>query len=217
MGDGFLLRTFPDYFPQTADAISPSFSRRWPTSGFSTARGACWTADTSESPSDGDASSFLPDVLQEDAPQRFYLSPKAAAGIIRRAKKRGRKLPKELAPALTELARRNHLAPGSEVQGQTCPTPKLDGLPPVQPSVVSGEREPADPPATNVRTSSLPVAVSENQRAEVRETSYARQLTTGGGKPGQGYPMMRDGKKVRRLTPTECERLQGFPDGWTIP
>jgi DNA (cytosine-5)-methyltransferase 1 len=24
-----------------------------------------------------------------------------------------------------------------------------------------------------------------------------------------------DGVKIRRLTPTECERLQGFPDGWT--
>lgn len=24
-----------------------------------------------------------------------------------------------------------------------------------------------------------------------------------------------DGYKIRRLTPTECERLQGFPDGWT--
>ena len=23
------------------------------------------------------------------------------------------------------------------------------------------------------------------------------------------------GDGVRRLTPTECERLQGFPDGWT--
>src|SRR5690606_14612163 len=23
------------------------------------------------------------------------------------------------------------------------------------------------------------------------------------------------GSAVRRLTPTECERLQGFPDGWT--
>ncbi len=23
------------------------------------------------------------------------------------------------------------------------------------------------------------------------------------------------GMQVRRLTPTECERLQGFPDGWT--
>jgi DNA (cytosine-5)-methyltransferase 1 len=24
-----------------------------------------------------------------------------------------------------------------------------------------------------------------------------------------------DGYVVRRLTPAECERLQGFPDGWT--
>lgn len=27
--------------------------------------------------------------------------------------------------------------------------------------------------------------------------------------------MVNDGSVVRRLTPTECERLQGFPDGWT--
>ena len=32
------------------------------------------------------------------------------------------------------------------------------------------------------------MGVSENQRAEVRLTDVARQLTTGGGKPGQGYP-----------------------------
>ena len=25
-----------------------------------------------------------------------------------------------------------------------------------------------------------------------------------------------DGMKIRRLTPLECERLQGFPDGWTV-
>lgn len=24
-----------------------------------------------------------------------------------------------------------------------------------------------------------------------------------------------NGQRIRRLTPTECERLQGFPDGWT--
>jgi DNA (cytosine-5)-methyltransferase 1 len=30
-------------------------------------------------------------------------------------------------------------------------------------------------------------------------------------KPGHSIPVM----SVRRLTPTECERLQGFPDGWT--
>lgn len=29
------------------------------------------------------------------------------------------------------------------------------------------------------------------------------------------YQFMQVGMRVRRLTPTECERLQGFPDGWT--
>lgn len=24
-----------------------------------------------------------------------------------------------------------------------------------------------------------------------------------------------DGARIRKLTPLECERLQGFPDGWT--
>jgi DNA (cytosine-5)-methyltransferase 1 len=59
------------------------------------------------------------------------------------------------------------------------------------------------------------MAFSENQRGEVLETEYSRQITTGGGKPDQGYPAVRDGMAVRRLMPVECERLQGFPDGWT--
>jgi len=28
-------------------------------------------------------------------------------------------------------------------------------------------------------------------------------------------PLMNEGSVVRRLTPIECERLQGFPDNWT--
>lgn len=34
---------------------------------------------------------------------------------------------------------------------------------------------------------------------------------------GSGYPnaQILDGATIRRLTPMECERLQGFPDGWT--
>lgn len=67
------------------------------------------------------------------------------------------------------------------------------------------------------RGTPLVASVSENQRGEVLETDYAHQLTTGGGKPGQGFSAARIGSAVRRLTPTECERLQGFPDGWTIP
>ena len=32
---------------------------------------------------------------------------------------------------------------------------------------------------------------------------------------GMRQPFIADDWKIRRLTPTECERLQGFPDGWT--
>jgi DNA (cytosine-5)-methyltransferase 1 len=61
----------------------------------------------------------------------------------------------------------------------------------------------------------MAVAFAENQRAEVREMDVAGSLATGGGKPGTGYQAVRQGLSVRRLTPTECERLQGFPDGFT--
>lgn len=32
---------------------------------------------------------------------------------------------------------------------------------------------------------------------------------------GSGQGVIKQGKRIRRLTPTECERLQGFPDHWT--
>jgi DNA (cytosine-5)-methyltransferase 1 len=60
-----------------------------------------------------------------------------------------------------------------------------------------------------------PLAISENQRGEIVQTDYAHQLTTGGGKPGQGYPPVIDDLAVRRLTPRECERLMGWPDDHT--
>lgn len=59
------------------------------------------------------------------------------------------------------------------------------------------------------------VAFSENQQGAVWESDVTQALNKGGGKPGQGYPAIRNGWAVRRLTPTECERLQGFPDGHT--
>jgi DNA (cytosine-5)-methyltransferase 1 len=67
-----------------------------------------------------------------------------------------------------------------------------------------------------VRSKDSPaVAFHENSRAELRETDIAGSMSTEGGKPGQGYPAVRNGMSVRRLTPIECERLQGFPDGYT--
>ena len=62
------------------------------------------------------------------------------------------------------------------------------------------------------------VAFAENSRAEVRleggDGSRCGAISTGGGKPGQGVPMVAQTMQVRRLTPTECARLQGFPDDY---
>ena len=46
---------------------------------------------------------------------------------------------------------------------------------------------------------------------EVMQTVIQRWGTGGGNVP----VIKGDDAVVRRLTPTECERLQGFPDGWT--
>ena len=59
------------------------------------------------------------------------------------------------------------------------------------------------------------LAIHENQRAELRLSEASGAVTCSGGKPGQGYPACLFGLDVRRLTPVECERLQGFPDGHT--
>lgn len=63
-------------------------------------------------------------------------------------------------------------------------------------------------------------AFAENSRQEVRFEGGDGQITgalsSGGGKVGQGYPAAMVGMAVRRLTPVECERLQGFPDNHTL-
>src|SRR5262245_29525860 len=60
------------------------------------------------------------------------------------------------------------------------------------------------------------VSVHEDQRTgQIYENDHTHALAQPGGKPGQGYQAVREGASVRRLTPVECERLQGFPDGWT--
>lgn len=60
------------------------------------------------------------------------------------------------------------------------------------------------------------IAFHENQRGEITTNDTLGAINNGGGKPGQGYPAVHAGMAVRRLTPRECERLQGFPDDYTL-
>lgn len=78
------------------------------------------------------------------------------------------------------------------------------------------DRQAGGPDDNSAQADLIPVrSFAQNQRGELRESEIAPQLTAGGGKPGQGYPAMRAGSTVRRLTPVECERLMSWPDGWT--
>ena len=43
----------------------------------------------------------------------------------------------------------------------------------------------------------------------------AATVTAAAGGTNTSGPKVQTGMVVRRLTPVECERLQGFPDGWT--
>jgi DNA (cytosine-5)-methyltransferase 1 len=51
--------------------------------------------------------------------------------------------------------------------------------------------------------------------AENGNLSGTLQSKTDGGYSLNNVHPVRVGKLIRRLTPLECERLQGFPDGWT--
>jgi len=66
-------------------------------------RGECWTASISEYPRDAVESS-LSDILERCVHPKYSLSSKAARGILRRAEKRGKELPKELERALQKVA-----------------------------------------------------------------------------------------------------------------
>lgn len=56
--------------------------------------------------------STLSEILEDNVPEKYYLSPKACLGILRRAKNKGRKLPDNLRIALEQK-----VAEGGEVSG----------------------------------------------------------------------------------------------------
>ena len=51
--------------------------------------------------------------------------------------------------------------------------------------------------------------IRKDNRAGTLDANYYKGLAN------QERPGVLENMRIRRLTPTECERLQGFPDGWT--
>ena len=282
-----LIENVPGLFStQSGETFSKS-SVAWMNSGTAW-RGGCLTLRLSEYPS-AVAVCSLSDILEAHAHPRFFLSPKAAQGILRRAAQRDRALPQDLGDALTALAGMGttqrlpsdktqagqdrdgtptmSVTPYSPKETAVTTTPlKLTSAAPSQgprhimetptPSrqttlfktsegserndkTASASRKPMScTPSmelanTRSRHPSSPKTEDHRERAPAedqertlspsgrpRELTVETQATKAGKKaPEQNHSPMNSGQRpllVRRLTPTECERLQGFPEGWTL-
>lgn len=122
-------RTYPELFQVTAERIlepclkksqTPIFQclqvvngqpQEWLEGGRLTPLGESLMLNIGECPSVENAST-LSEILEDSVPEKYYLSPKACLGILRRAKNKGRKLPDNLRIALEQK-----VAEGGEVLG----------------------------------------------------------------------------------------------------
>ncbi len=95
----------PDCSLPTTGELSPTSSWDWPTSGLMAA-GELLMLSSSESPNSADGFSdvSLAAILEPNVAPKYSLSPKACAGVLRRAAKRGRELPPLLLAALQTVA-----------------------------------------------------------------------------------------------------------------
>ena len=93
-----------------------------------------------------------------------------------------------------------------------------DGVSPTLNTMQGGRRQPfvKVPEATKKGYAeatvgqSINLSVPNSKTRRGRVSDVAQTIDTG----MQQHTLTKDAK-IRRLTPTECERLQGFPDGWT--
>ena len=107
---GFSGRMSPAYCQVAEDGTLVPSSGDWGNSGmggltgFSMRNMSEWTVLPEQFPKDEGVCS-LSDVLETgEVPQRYFLSAKACKGILRRAEKRGKTLPPQLAHALKAVA-----------------------------------------------------------------------------------------------------------------
>ena len=100
--NGSLSKMSLAFYPATEGEILPSSFAGWSNAGMASPGGFS-TLSISESPSAAVVCS-LSEVLETVAPPKYYLSAKAAAGILRRAERSGKTLPTHLDQALRTVA-----------------------------------------------------------------------------------------------------------------
>jgi len=100
----FSSRTFQACSLAMGGGTSKSLFERWPNSGIAS-DGVCLTAGISESPNRGSECTLLDAIETGTVPDKYFLSPNAARGMMRRADQMGRSLFLPLRKALEILSK----------------------------------------------------------------------------------------------------------------
>ena len=175
--------------------------------------------------------STLWSILQDNVPEKYFLSEKACQGVLRRAERRGKELPTPLRLALMRkcgmpVETDGGIAPtltgdhndritdytalivmatqqgGAEIAVNLCPTITAA-------AGMSGNNQPVL--CYTLDRASFNQGINAQFDIGVDGSGIAHTLSASKG-PGSlaCYPDY----DVRRVTPTECGRLQGMPDWW---
>lgn len=193
-------------------------------------------------------------ILEDNPPQKYYLSKKACLGILHRAERRGKELPECLKIALQLQAGLNKpMEPRggalrvsleksytlrAEHEAVICiqencidrsETAGCNGkgwtenmsftLNTIDRHAVFDSRGLGNGEtvntlqATNGHNNQEPIVMKYQSFGEYKEDNIASTMKSRDYK--DGTDLIIEEKSVRRLTPLECERLQGFPDYWT--
>ena len=232
---GWFGRTSPVSCPQTTDGILAPSLAGWQNSGMGSPSGFLMLS-TSEYHS-GAAVSSLSGILETgDVPQRYFLSAQACKGILHRAEQRGKTLPPPTARGVDTCGADDNQAQagyliayggGNSAAIDTATTLTAHGQRldfDSETFVVNGRQDPV--------VSGIAQALGcQNNGMDnvlcIKGTAIDRAPQHG----GNGLGIAEDGvcptltaadrhavqyaDAVRRLTPVECERLQGMPDNHT--
>ncbi len=145
-------------------------------------RGGASTLNTGVSPRDAKESS-LSQILQADPPLKYYLSPKACLGILRRAFERGKELPKKLERALKIQA--GLMRPDGQPTGlEAYHINQRDEVRDLHDVAGALGAQPGMKQQTFVASGVVTKGNGDCFLSEERHTA----LSTGGGQAGQGYP-----------------------------
>ena len=178
------------------------------------------TRNTGECPSVA-VESRLSQILEATPHTKYCLSARACQGILNRAARRGKALPKMLKAAL--IRQSQEVSPQERTEAPTlnaeCGGNKPTVVAPVVPLTYQmqgfGDYRQADVASVckqrDYKDSTDLVAGLDGEC-----NSYTEQYgTLRAHTSGCAEETVMSRCVVRRLTPLECERLQGFPDGWT--